>query len=246
MTISLINPLLDFEKLLYLASEVSEKKSEIEKTVENLSTINSNNIKGYVLQALFLKIVEDDIVGGFNTYSIVKRELTTLAIRKKLWDENERKFGPNSSATVIIVSGKKTELGIIRDTNNEILKSFGFEKKDVLGENISIMMPPIIASHHNNFMKDFFERNFEKKHNFTINLEVLVNHFNGYLIPSNMLIRPLPNIKNGLNFMAILTPAKQIGHFRKEEESYPVNNVFIQPIISVLLFRFFSYFLIKP
>lgn len=52
--------------------------------------------------------------------------------------------------------------------------------------------------------------------------------------------------KNRLNFMAILTPAKQIGHFRKEEESYPVNNVFIQPIISVLLFRFFSYFLIKP
>jgi hypothetical protein len=55
--------------------------------------------------------VEDDTVGGFKTYCIVKRELTTLAIRKKLWDENEGRFGPNSSATVIIVSGKKQNRG---------------------------------------------------------------------------------------------------------------------------------------
>ena len=57
-------------------------------------------------------------------------------------------FGENSAAAIIVMSATSTKVGIIIHANDEIENVLGFNRRDVIGKNISLIMPRPIARVH--------------------------------------------------------------------------------------------------
>lgn len=66
-------------------------------------------------------------------------------------------FGENSNAAIIIISATSTNVGTIIHTNDEIEQILGFKRKDIIGKNISLIMPRPIAKVHDLFIHRYFE-----------------------------------------------------------------------------------------
>jgi PAS domain S-box-containing protein len=55
------------------------------------------------------------------------------------------------------MSATSTKVGIIIHASDEIEGILGFKKKDVIGKNISLIMPRPIAKVHDKFIHRYFE-----------------------------------------------------------------------------------------
>jgi PAS domain S-box-containing protein len=57
-------------------------------------------------------------------------------------------FGENSASGVVIISASSFEIGVILHANEEIRNMFGHAPKDLLGKNVTILMPSLYAQMH--------------------------------------------------------------------------------------------------
>jgi PAS domain S-box-containing protein len=66
-------------------------------------------------------------------------------------------FGENSNSAIIIISATSTNVGTIIHTNDEIEYVLGYKRREVIGKNISLIMPRPIARVHDLFIHRYFE-----------------------------------------------------------------------------------------
>ena len=59
--------------------------------------------------------------------------------------------------TVVHISGNRDTSGKILHVSNGLLKNFGHTKAEVVGHNVSFLMPGIIGSRHNDFLEKFYK-----------------------------------------------------------------------------------------
>ena len=52
-------------------------------------------------------------------------------------DVSLKKYGQNSTACIISVSGNNKSMGIVNNFNDEMNRILGYSKNDVIGQNIS-------------------------------------------------------------------------------------------------------------
>lgn len=57
-------------------------------------------------------------------------------------------FGENSASGIIIISATSTKIGIIINTNEDIEFIIGYKRKELIGKNISVIIPRPIAKAH--------------------------------------------------------------------------------------------------
>ncbi len=62
----------------------------------------------------------------------------------------------SDNTTVLHVSGNKESVGKILKTSGGLTKVFGYNKSEVMGHSVNIMMPSIFAQKHQDFMERFF------------------------------------------------------------------------------------------
>ena len=53
-------------------------------------------------------------------------------------------------------SGNYNNIGIVTNSNNEITRILGYNKSDIIDNNVSRLMPKIIADMHEGFMVYYF------------------------------------------------------------------------------------------
>ena len=160
--------------------------------------------------------MEDD-VGAFESFLIVKRQEEAHSIGKKYWDEADSKYGAQSNTAVIILSGNRQNIGTIVNANHEIGQILGYHKNELVGENISALMPEIFGMYHNVYLENYFER--QNQSNVSEVLETLVfpQHAKGYIVPCLKLVRLVPNLDNGVQFLGFLALAKDLALLRPED-----------------------------
>ena len=136
----------------------------------------------------------------------------------------ERKYGSNSEAGMILISGNKRNMGEILGANNETERLFGYSKSELLEGRVDKLMPAIIGNKHNEFIKNYFYKLQAKQ---TLNAEnyILSMNHNGALIPSTLVTRQLPNLHKGIQFMGFVLHQANISHLRLNEDNIFSNEV---------------------
>ena len=152
-------------------------------------------------------------------------------MNRKFLDDIDSKYGSNSNAAVILVSGNRQALGTIVNANHELFQILGFTKAELVNENISIIMPALRGKNHNAFLEGYFDKQGVSvtSNKNTVLKEQLVfpQHIKGYLVPCVKLVRHVPNLDNGIQFLAFINKAEDIEEVREGDEGVKNENVLL-------------------
>lgn len=122
----------------------------------------------------------------------------------------ENKYGINNKTALFIISGEKRDVGVISCINNEVSEIFGFDKSEMIGNNISKVMPYIIAEKHSQFILNHFKAEKQRRME---NMLIFPMHKHGYIIPCSFLLRIIPNLRRGLQLIGFLTKVTDLSEY---------------------------------
>ena len=63
----------------------------------------------------------------------------------------------NSSAAIIVISATSIKIGTIIHSNEEIEQILGYKREELIGRNISMIMPRPIMKAHDKLVQRYFE-----------------------------------------------------------------------------------------
>lgn len=66
-------------------------------------------------------------------------------------------FGENSSSAIIVISATSTRIGTIIHANEEVENILGYKRRELIGKNITIIIPRPIAKVHDRLIQRYFE-----------------------------------------------------------------------------------------
>ncbi len=141
--------------------------------------------KGYMDKA-FLQIVMNDDTDNINNHSL---NLTNF-------------FDNQLDSSIIVVNGNKENIGRVEYVNYYFTNLFGFSKKEIVGKNVSTIMPTNIGKYHNQFMLNFYTTTKTKFLNKTrreigLNKEKLIH-------PIMIYVKIFPCIEEGISYIGLI------------------------------------------
>jgi len=113
----------------------------------------------------------------------------------------EIKYGYNSTAVTLTASGNIDSTGVVQNSNDNI-KQFGYQKSDVIGNNVSVILPKFLGDMHDSFIYNYYNTGVAS----FLNREriVFIKHKSGFLEPVYLLVKCLPNLQEGLQFLGFI------------------------------------------
>jgi PAS domain S-box-containing protein len=137
--------------------------------------ISHNEIEGYKLSQKLLDIEKYE----FNANDVM---------------DNDKTF--DTQFSIINVSGNKSNFGIIINANNEVQNTFGYSPRDLIGQNVDMLMPEFYSSIHEQLMLNFFVKDQSK----VVDKNRLVFGMgkNGYLKLVMLRLKLLPDLSHGV------------------------------------------------
>ena len=121
--------------------------------------------------------------------------------------ENDSKFSiknfhENSDSGVLIVSGLLDNIGDILYSNDIIKAIFGYEKNEIVGCGLNLIIPQPLAAVHNEIILNFYKKGERNV------IDKLVNRFglhkNGTLVSISDYVLLLPNLEYGIMFISFV------------------------------------------
>ena len=150
----------------------------------------------------------------------------TSTANKQFIDNERLKYGENSTTCIITCSGNYNNLGTVTNINNEIVRILEWSKGDIIGQNITRIMPKIIADGHDGMMRRYFETS----ESVIIGKERIVFPVNksGYLVPCSLMIKVLPTLDEGIRVVGFLKDLEGEGFAGKGQGLESGDNVRIE------------------
>ena len=105
---------------------------------------------------------------------------------------------------IVTISANYDDLCIVTNCNNLVFKYLGYKKQELIGENISKIIPKIIGDNHNNILGSAIKENrlsLSEKQIFPLNSE-------GYISMFSVKLRLLNNLTNGIQIIGFCSPSK--------------------------------------
>jgi len=203
----------DIQKLQSLGAKITHSNEQTSNEFKKLNDINPNHIKMLQIYGNYLKDIVNDEVEGQRTLEKAEYVDKSSAVNKQFIDNDHLKYGENSSTCILTISGNLGSLGTIKNVNNEITRILQFSKPDLIGQNISRIIPKVIGDLHDGFMRNYFETSDPK----VIGHERLVFPLNkdGYIVPCSLMIKVLPNLDEGIRLVGFLKDVDKDGTFAK-------------------------------
>lgn len=97
---------------------------------------------------------------------------------------------------VIIISGERSNIGVIKYCNTKITELIKYSPHELLGQNVNILMPKFIGSMHDDILMSYLELT-KSKYDNVERLAPMIDKDN-YLVFARILTKPLPSLFNGL------------------------------------------------
>ena len=166
--------------------------------------------------------MEDDFAAN-ESWTKINQQQESFNVGKQHARQNDSNYNYESNAAVVILSGNKRNIGTIIDVNHEIQEILGYEKKGLIGENISLVMPEVIGVNHNAHLEAYFERQESSNINEVTKKLIFGQHSEGYIVPCSKLVRIVPNLENGVQFLGFLSVAKNLADLGMDEQVWKDN-----------------------
>ncbi|KAL4466115.1 hypothetical protein ABPG74_004352 [Tetrahymena malaccensis] len=198
----LLEEIPDVDKLLLLGTKITNSIETNQQVFENLQEINSNHIKSLMIYGNYLKEIVNDEQDGNRLLEKAQYIERSNQANKQFVDVEKLKYGENSSTSIISVSGNLNQVGMVVNTNNEIEQLLGYSKNDVIGQNINKLMPKVYGDIHDGLFHRYLETSQPK----VIGIErtVMCLNKNGYIIPTSIMVKVLPNLDQGIQIVGFL------------------------------------------
>lgn len=113
------------------------------------------------------------------------------------------------STPTIIISGMGADFCRIVNINNSAAGLFGYQKPELLGKKVEILMPEVYAVNHDIFVSKYIETT--KGNMINQERRILGRHKTQYLFPTNITIKPIEDTSlQTLHFFARFETPKQL------------------------------------
>jgi len=189
----------DTRKINAIGNQIFEHIKELRSTYIKFTDLNSVNIEVLYKYAIFLRFIMFDEITSNKIFTRIHsleqdNELDNSTRYKSLMMKMD-------NAVIIKVSGNKNSLGKIIDINYEVTAKLKYTREELIGKTtIKELMPSIISRYHDDWILKAYDT---MKFN---TLNKMRNGFicdrNGFCVYVNYLIKIIPNLKEGLNFIS--------------------------------------------
>ena len=146
----------NFQKLNNIGQNIIYFKKEIEEIYNEVINSKVNNIEIINLYCEYIeKIIEDE-----EAYKKCQETKNIIYSNDIKIDENDFSnyniniSKENNNCAYLIVSAELKDLGIIKDCSMNICNIFGYQKQELIGNNINILLPEIIRQKHNLILQE--------------------------------------------------------------------------------------------
>ena len=139
------------------------------------------------------------------------REFLCTHIKSQNNEANEV-YGSNSESTILLLSGEKSNCGVILNCNTEIKQILGYSREEVMGNSVQMLIPyKKLKAFHNNFILSYVQDPEERGTEVT-EIEILGQDNEGYLVTLKLLPYIVPSIDQGIVLMLFINKRKTLGH----------------------------------
>lgn len=208
------------KKLQNLGTKITNSLDKTRENFTNLTRTNPNHIKTLIIYGNFLTSVQNDHTEAKKILYKVDYITKSVSVNKQFMQEKHLRYGENSNCQIFIVSGDPSSLGSILNVNSEVLRGFSLDAESVKKTSINLFMPKIYADHHDSFIKNYFTRN--KNKYMDSERDVYALDTEGFICPSNLLIRILPSVQDGIKIIGLLKQNQL--YFHNNLENINVNS----------------------
>lgn len=186
----------------------------ITKMWTNLQLISANIPKTLRLYAGYLHFVVNDKENG--KILLAKAEDFTLLkanyVKRKHFS-SDLQNSDNASADgspCILVSGQPSKIGVITDCNLSFCRTFGYVKKDLIGRNVTSLMPDVYGKHHQEVMERHAESAEEADDVTNKERMIFALHKNQYIFPAWFRLVATPNLLSNSNYIGLMNIDKTL------------------------------------
>ena len=148
----------DFSKLNNIGEKLNSLIDEIGKKFEQLHRVKSDDVEVLNLYSGFLK----NILNNNNKYDQLKNIIDSLSNVDKIQDKEidfsnfDLKFLNNSDEyKYIIISAEEEKLGIILNLSLNVCQIFGYNKNELIGKEITILLPELFHMQFKKYLLHF-------------------------------------------------------------------------------------------
>jgi PAS domain S-box-containing protein len=189
---SLMDPSPNLNKIKSIGSNITRACEKSRDEFDRLCALNPNNLEFLNMYSHFLANVVNDSVSSEKIFENIKVIKKNLGANKIFSDEEKLKYGENSLTGIITISGNTHTLGVILHCNTQVKSIIGYYMSDLIGQNISRVMPKIIGDHHDEILKGYLETS-EERLNGKERFAPMINK-EGFLVPCTIMTKSLPNL----------------------------------------------------
>ena len=175
---------------------------------KNVHEIHPNHLQTLVLYGNFMKYILNDIEDAKKLLDKADYIEESTNLNRQFMEDKRLKYNENANFGSVIVSGNHNSLGDIRAVNYQIIQITGYSKDEMKGQNVEMIIPPILRPFHNFFMKRYLSDKKAKVMN--VERSVAASDKNNFLIPCSLLIKPIPTLQSGIEIIGLLTPNKDL------------------------------------
>ena len=208
----------DIFRMYLYGHKLMKEKEVLKQMFDDLCSIAPNHQNNLELYARFLQTVLNDPEGAFalqeRTLQYANKHPDNL---KASTDLAKEKYEINSKTGIVVASGEIHKLGFCISANNMMEELYGYTDKDLVGQNISKIVPEYYRIIHEDNYKKFFEREEETRPILNTERTVYVLNFKGYIVPSSIMYKTLPEINGHLKLVAFITPIEKLIKSQQEQ-----------------------------
>ncbi|TNV87853.1 hypothetical protein FGO68_gene5771 [Halteria grandinella] len=186
-------------------SDISKNYEIIQNISERLQEIYPNEIKFLYRYGIFLlKIIHNE----YDSLECFRKAQTTYVGKDNKkgaqMPVNEQTiFGENTAAGIVVISATSSKIGTIIHCNEEVESVLGFQKRDIIGSNVTVLIPRPIAKVHDRLIQRYFET--AKPTVIEIKRYLLANSRDGYLKEIELIVKVFPQVNEQIVFIGFIS-----------------------------------------
>jgi len=187
-----------------LGSKLIHTNKQLKNTYDAMTEQTGNQNKATIIYGQYLHLVANETEESEKLLSKAKIQnmgSTTGIVRV---EDKKLRNTDASNLSIVIASGEGNRMGEIISVNSETLRLFEFSSEEILGSNVEMLMPRIYAERHQHWMANYF--NYNEGAVMGVERRVFARNKNGFIIACQLYIKILPDIRNQLSVVGLLSP----------------------------------------
>ena len=198
----------DMQEIMNIGFKILINCNCVSKTWDNLQSINPNLPKAIGIYTGYLNSIVNDkaksknFQGKAEDFSGIKSNTTKRLLFTQNMQDGESLT--NDGTACVLVNGQASMLGKITDCNLSFSRIFGYNKKEILGNNISKLMPEIYAEHHDEIIQHSLEYGEDTEVLSGKDKLVFGKSKNHYIFPVWQRIIATPTLINNNNYIGLM------------------------------------------